>query len=112
MFRNRVMSLVLVVGMISVPMGYAMSDYDEGLSMQLRRATHAVTMSSDIALRLAEMLFVRHYGQEQTNAQLPLIVSDRVDRWEINGSKENPPGQRVKMIIMKTDGRIVELVAW
>jgi hypothetical protein len=86
-----------------------MSSFDEEISMQLRRATRSETISSDIALRLAEMVFVRHYSH-LINEQLPLEVTDRGDRWEVHG--KGTPGERLRMVVMKIDGRIVDLVAW
>jgi len=82
------------------------------MSMTLRRATRAETISSEITLHLAEMLFIRHYGSDHTNEQLPLTYVDRGDRWDIHENGKALPGQRLKMAIMKTDERIVELVSW
>ena len=87
-------------------------DDDEGMSMFLRRATHAELISSDIALRLAEMLFVRVYGEEYTAERSPLVILDRGDRWEILSREGIPAGQRLQMIIMKSNGRILELVSF
>jgi hypothetical protein len=74
------------------------------------------TISSDIALRLAEMVFVHNYGREVTEAHLPLSISDGGDRWEIHGrqaaSSADPKaasGGRLAITIMKADARIVDL---
>ena len=74
------------------------------------------TISSDIALRLAEMVFVHNYGREVTEAQLPLSISDGGDRWKIHGresaSSSDPKavsGGRLAITIMKADARIVDL---
>jgi hypothetical protein len=70
-------------------------------------------VSSDIALRLAEMVFAHAYGREVTDAQLPLSISDGGDRWEVHGRKADsaaPDGGRLGMTIMKADARIVEMV--
>lgn len=80
--------------------------------MMLRRAANAETISSDIALRLAELIFVRHHGNEITDAQLPLGIEDHGDRWLIQGGGTPPPGQRLKIVIKKVDGRIVEFAIW
>jgi hypothetical protein len=85
------------------------SDTGESTAMFLRRARNVETVSSDIALRLAEMLFIRHYGQEHTNEQLPLVVIDQGDRWEVHGRDGVP--HRLIAIIKKIDGRILELVS-
>jgi hypothetical protein len=84
-------------------------DSDESIDIFLRRATHVDVISSEIALRLAEMLFARHYSQEHANEQLPLVVVDRGDRWEVHGREGAP--QRLKTVIKKADGRILKLVA-
>jgi hypothetical protein len=87
-------------------------DADEGMSKFLCRARHEETISSDIALHLAEMVFVRVVGKRYTEERMPLAIIDRGDRWEVNSREGIPPGQRLKMIIMKTNGRILELVGW
>lgn len=116
MFRQRVICVILAAAMLSGIAGFAMSkdlskfDDDEGMSMFLRRARHEETISSDIALRLAEMLFVRIYGKEYTDDRLPLAIVDRGDRWEVRSREGISPGERLEMIIMKTNGRILELV--
>jgi hypothetical protein len=81
-----------------------------------RSAPGAETISSDIALRLAEMVFVHNYGREVTDAQLPLSISDGGDRWEIHGRKsvsasdaKAASGGRLGITIMKADARIVDL---
>jgi NTF2 fold immunity protein len=71
------------------------------------------TISSDIALRLAEMVFVHSYGREVTEAQLPLSISDGGDRWEVHGRKaasSTADVGRLGITIMKADARIIELV--
>lgn len=109
-FLKRLICAILL-GTAVEPSGMVMAKADEELSMLLRRATRAETISSEIALRLAEMVFARHYGEATLAAQLPLVITDRADKWEINGSQAAPLGQRLRMIIMKTDGRIVDLVS-
>jgi hypothetical protein len=78
----------------------------------MRRISGTDIVSSEIALRLAEMLFGHHYGKDVTDQQLPLKIVDKGDRWEIVGNHVDIPGQRLKALIVKADGRIVELFAW
>lgn len=85
-------------------------DEGEGLSMLLRRAMRQETISSDIALRLAEMVFVRLYGKDYTDERSPLEIVDSGDRWEVRSREGITPGERLKIISMKTNGRIQELV--
>ena len=87
-------------------------DDGEDVSMLLRRAMRQETISSDIALRLAEMVFVRLYGREYTEERSPLVIVDVGDRWEVRSREGITPGERLKIIIMKTNGRIQELVNW
>jgi hypothetical protein len=104
-----------IVAMANFTLGSAVSkeppksDDDESISMSLRRATHAEIISSDIALRLAEMLFVREWGAKFIAERSPLVVIDGGDRWEVHSREGIPPGERLQMIIMKINGRIVEL---
>jgi hypothetical protein len=98
----------MTFGTAGVSMG-GNDDSDESMAMLLRRARHVDIISAEIASRLAEMLFVRHYSQEQTNEQLPLVVVDRGDRWEVHGREGAP--HRLMTVIRKVDGRVLELVA-
>jgi hypothetical protein len=92
--------------------GFVKFDADEGMSMFLRRMRHEETISSDIAIKLAEMVFFRVYGKEYTEERMPFLIVDRGDRWEINSRDGIPSPQRLKMVIMKANGRILELVSW
>jgi hypothetical protein len=70
------------------------------------------TITSDIALRLAEMVFRHNYGPEVTEAQLPLAIADGGDRWEIHGRKTaSSPSDAgpLGITIMKADARIVDM---
>jgi hypothetical protein len=90
---------------------------DEDMPMFLRRATETETISADIALRIAEMVFEHNYGKAVTDLQLPLAVHDGGDRWTVEGSNVvasspdlgDPVGGKLRMTIMKVDGRIVQL---
>ena len=92
--------------------GFMKFDADEGMSMFLRRMRHEETISSEIAEKLAEMVFFRVYGKEYTEERMPFVIVDRSDRWEINSRDGIPSPQRLKIVIMKANGRIVELVSW
>ena len=80
--------------------------------MFLRRATRAELVSSDIALRLAEMLLVHVYGKEHIDERSPLVVTDDGDRWEVRSREGIPPGERLLIVIMKRIARIFDLVSF
>jgi len=82
---------------------------DEGTSMLLRRAMRAETIPSDIALRLAEMVFVRLYGKEYVDRRSPLVVIDSGNRWDIRSHDGITPGERLLIVIEKANGRILDL---
>jgi len=84
--------------------------YDgEGTSMLLRRAKRIETISSEIALRLAEMVFVRLYGKEYVDQRSPLVVIDSENRWDIRSRDGITPGERMQIVIEKANGRILDL---
>ena len=112
-FRRVGFGLIFLATVLSGPPGFSMGENDhddESKAMFLRRSMRVETISSDIAVRLAEMLFVRHYGEEHTNEQVPLVVVDRGDRWEVHGREG--ASHRLTTIIRKADGCILELVSW
>jgi len=116
MASQRLRSGVLAALVAGATWGFAMSKDDplklddgEGMSMFLRRTRGAETISADIALRLAEMVFNRIYGEEYMDARSPLIVSDRGDRWEVRSREGIPAGERLQMIIVKSNGRILDI---
>ena len=82
----------------------------EGTSMLLRRARGEELISSDIALRIAEMVFIRLYGKKYTDERSPLVIIDGGDRWDIRSREGITPGERLQIVIMKTNGRILDLV--
>jgi hypothetical protein len=87
-------------------------DDGEDESMLLRRAFRQETISSEIALRLAEMIFVRLYGKEYIDERSPLAVIDSGDRWEVRSREGVTPGERLRMVIRKTNAQILVLANW
>jgi hypothetical protein len=87
-------------------------DEDEHESMLLMRALRKELIPAEIALRLAEMIFIRLYGTEYTNERSPLVVVDRGNRWEVTSREGITPGERLRIVIAKTNARILELVSW
>jgi hypothetical protein len=61
--------------------------------MVMRKAAGTEVISSDIALRFAELIFTHHYGKEVTDAQLPLTIVDHKDRWEVKGDNVDIPAR-------------------
>jgi len=84
-------------------------DQHEEISMLLRRTQGVETISSDIALRLAEMVFMRVYGKEYADERSPLTANDLGDRWHILSRKGVSPPNRLQMVILKSNGRILDL---
>jgi hypothetical protein len=109
-----ILSAAILSGTAELAMGIDPVKIDDGEheSMLLRRALRKETISSAIALRLAEMVFVRLYGKEYTDERSPLVVIDRGDRWEVISRDGITPGERLRIVIVKTNGRILELVNW
>jgi hypothetical protein len=113
--RIRLLRVVALAALFGYS-GAAMSA-DEDMPMFLRRATETETISADIAIRIAEMVFAHNYGRDVTDHQLPLTVRDGGDRWIVEGSNlvasspdlTDPVGGKLRIAIMKVDGRIAEL---
>lgn len=71
---------------------------EDSASMMLRRgmptiapeAANVDTVSADIALKFAEMVFAHNYGPDVIKAQLPLILFDCGECWHIEGGKSYP----------------------
>jgi hypothetical protein len=87
-------------------------DEGEEHSMLLYRSLGTELISHDIALRLAEMVFVHVYGQDHVTARSPLVVVDRGDRWEVRSRDGVTPGERLRIVIAKATARILDLVSW
>ncbi len=95
-----------------------MSQSGEDMSMLLAKARNVETISADIAEKLAVLIFRRNFGDAVTDGQLPLVVIDRGDRWDVEGSTDvpssidldDPVGGRLVITIMKTDCQITRLV--
>jgi hypothetical protein len=108
---SAIVTLALQWGVVELAMARdpLTTDEGEGVSMLNRRITRTETISSDIALRLAEMVFVRVYGKEYTEARSPLVIIDRGDRWDIRSREGIAPGERLQIVIVKSNARILEL---
>jgi len=117
-FRQCIIGVALSAAILSGTVGFAMAidpvkiDEGEHESMLVLRALRKETISADIALRLAEMVFDRFYGKKYTDERSPLVVVDRGDRWEVTSREGIVPGERLKIVIAKTNARILELVSW
>jgi hypothetical protein len=91
-------------GMLAMGSDTPKYDQHDDISMIGRRET----ITSDIALRLAEMVFTRVYGQKYVEERLPFVIEDLGDRWQIS-SREGVP-RRLLMVVLKYNGRILKLV--
>jgi hypothetical protein len=108
-FSTLVMASVSAGG--SVVMAAAPTVEEDGISMILRGATSMgrQLITSDIALRLAEMVLVHVYGREYFEARSPLVISDLGDLWDIHSGDGIVAGERLQIIIAKRNARILEL---
>src|SRR5262245_35580178 len=95
-----ILAMISIAGSVESPMAFDPVKIDEGEdpSMLLRRAFRQETISSDIALRLAEMVFAHLYGKGYTDERSPLVVIDHGDRWEVISREGIAPGERLKMV--------------
>lgn len=86
------------------------------LDMLMRRARNKPLISSDIALKLAEMLFRYHAGDAATEAQLPLTVKDQGEAWQVEGTfrkyastdMSDRSGGQFVVVIRKLNGEILD----
>ncbi len=94
-----------------------MIEPEEEMTMRLRRYRNVEVVSSDIALKLADMVFRDIHGDETVENGLPLTVADLGDRWRVDSTfrkpasldLEDPEGGQLTMTIQKTNGRILSL---
>jgi len=86
------------------------------LEMLIRQARNAPLISSNVALKLAEMVFREQYGDATVTNQLPFTIQDRGEAWQIEGTfrkyssgdlRDTEGGQLV-MVIRKLNGEILE----
>jgi len=85
-------------------------------SMTLYEATKTELVSSDIAVKLAELMFRKIYGEAVLAKQLPLKVLDRGEAWQVEGTfrkysspdLEDPEGGQLVIVVKKTNCQILE----
>lgn len=115
------MAVLTQIGLVGMPIAAP----EEDIGMVLRRgmptiapeAANVDTVSGEIALKFAEMVFVHNYGQDVTRAQLPLKLFDHGEYWHIEGSNivpsspylSDPIGGRLVINIVKYNGQITNL---
>ena len=97
-----------------------MTDFEDlDPSVMLYHAAGKVMASPEIALRMAEMLIKKDYGEEHFKTQLPLQIFDDGDRWRIEGSRkgedyEVPEGRlhedKAVIEIRKTNCEVLKIV--
>ena len=67
----------------------------------------------EIARRLGEVLLEAHYGQEEVVSQRPLIVTDKGDYWQVDGSfnrdRKTEGSGSFFMSVQKRDGRVTDI---
>ena len=99
------------------PREVSVAEPDDDISMKLREARKVEVISSDIALKLADMVLRKSYGAATVDNQLPFTVLDQGDRWQINGTfrkpssldLKDPEGGYLTITIQKTNCRILDM---
>ncbi|HEY2444880.1 MAG TPA: NTF2 fold immunity protein [Rhizomicrobium sp.] len=91
-----------------------MSADQENLSVTLQRVLRGgIVDKPSVARDLAEIILKSGYGKRELDRQRPLVVKDRGDFWQIDGSynRERRPGAKgsVMIQIAKTDGRVIRI---
>jgi hypothetical protein len=84
----------------------------EGMLFMTKLARGGVVFSSDLAVKLAELLCETHYGEEELARQKPFSVTDKDTYWRVEGSwnrdgKIDGPGAFF-VSIEKYDGRVTD----
>lgn len=96
-----------------------MANVDEDPSILLFGINGKDMATPEIALTMAELLTKRAYGEAELKAQLPLRVTDGVDRWIVEGSRKGEaddvrPGElhrdRVVVHIRKSNCQVLKLI--
>lgn len=117
--------LILVIALIcesaacssEKPKEVAVKPRTDPIGMMLYEARKSETISSDIALRLADMVFRRVAGDEVVANQLPFTVIDQGESWLVQGTRSrassidllDPVGGQLIIVIKKTNCEILEL---
>lgn len=95
-----------------------MPETDEHISVSLYQAMGKSMASPEIALKMAEMIFKKVYGEADFETQLPLKLSDGGDRWIVEGSRNGddypvPEGELAKggvlIEILKSNCQVLKL---
>jgi len=81
---------------------------DEGLLFFTKAIHGGLVFSSDLAEKIAELLFEAHYGKEELARQRPLLVTDRDTYW--NWNREGKINGRAELFISieKYNGRVTD----
>ncbi len=73
--------------------------------------SEGVVNKPEVAVKLAEVLITRFYGEEEVTAQKPLQATVKDDRWIIEGSQKKdrlqPTSGPVTLILSKIDAQVL-----
>lgn len=82
----------------------------------LKMTRGGVVHDAAIAQRLGELLLEAHYGKEELARQRPLIITDKGDYWQVDGSWNRDRKIEGKgaffMCVQKYDGRVMDFGIW
>lgn len=96
------------------------NDPPEDKSMLLVRIAHRNLASKDIAATMAEMIFKEYFGEKELEAQRPLRIKEKSDRWVVDGSRAYnntlPRDQlrdgRITIEILKINCQVIKLIQY
>jgi hypothetical protein len=91
-----------------------LEDYAKSTLEMYKRYSGGVVNSADMAVKLAEVLVARFYGQTEVAAQTPFHVTQEGDRWVIEGSQRkdpaNPMAGPVTLILSRADAQVIGIL--
>jgi hypothetical protein len=82
----------------------------------IEMARGGLVFDPGVARRIGELLLEAHYGTAELERQRPLIVTDKGDQWQIDGSWNRDQKIEGKgpffMSMRKFDGRVLDFGVW
>ncbi len=94
-----------------------MTEWTDQITMMMRAARKKYVITADLAVKIADLIFRKEFSDATADNQMPWIVNDMGDKWEVIGSTdrpsspdfEDPIGGRLRIVLMKADCQIKAL---